>query len=378
MPTIQQNFVKVLGTGSFLPGNPVPFDDIDSYLGEITQAPAQVLRWLKRTKNIMKEILEIEYFHYAIDPQTKERNEDEITMSVKAANRALEAANMRAEDIEVITYGSPCALQMPSTSTRIQEALGIAKCADLQIHANCTSAYKALLTAHDMLRCGRYKNALVVSSTLNSPVFSAGYYNQEVVKVEDVLLRWFLCDGAGAVVLQACEENKNGLFLDATHIESLGGKKAPVMYNRMPAYFVDYRKVIQEGLHHVCQLAGNEIVDRVVDDNKVTIFTNGLQRMVQRYSVDLSKLRFFQLNMPTKHVVEVILGECNSILGIPKEKLYTRISKMGYPGPPAVFISLDALMREEKLNHDDVILSFVLEVSKLLVAGFSMSYKEEK
>lgn len=375
---MQENFIKVLGTGSFLPGQPVPFDEIDNYLGEITQAPPQALRWLKRTKNIMKEILEIEYFHYAIDPQTKERNEDEISMSVKAAQKALEAAHLRPEDIELITYGSPCALQMPSTSTRIQEALGIAKCAELHIHANCTSAYKALLTAHDMLRCGRYKNALVISSTLNSPVFSAGYYNQEIIKVEDMLLRWFLCDGAGALVLQACEDKKNGLFLEATHMESLGGKKEAVMYNRMPAYFVNYRKAYEEGLHHVCQLAGNEIVDRVVDDNKVTIFTNGLQRMIQRYGIDLEKLRFFQLNMPTKHIVEVILGECNAILGIPKEKLYTRISKMGYPGPPAVFISLDALVREEKLNHDDLILSFVLEVSKLLVAGFSMTYKEEK
>ena len=145
---VEENFVKVSGTGSFLPGDPIPFDEIEDYLGEITKAPQKVIRWIKRTKPVMKEMLDIDHVYYAIDPRTKERTEDHVTMSVKAARRALEAAHLKPEDVDLITFGSSFNQQIPPITTRIQEALGIEACAEMAIHSNCTSAYKALLVAH--------------------------------------------------------------------------------------------------------------------------------------------------------------------------------------------------------------------------------------
>ena len=89
----------------------------------------------------MKEILDIEYYHYALDPETREFIDDNITMSVKASKNALKIANIKAEDIELITYGSAHMDQMPTATARIQEQLGIEKCSEIGVHANCTSAY---------------------------------------------------------------------------------------------------------------------------------------------------------------------------------------------------------------------------------------------
>jgi 3-oxoacyl-[acyl-carrier-protein] synthase III len=61
-------------------------------------------------------------------------------------------------------------------------------------------------------------------------------------------------------------------------------------------------------------------------------------------------------------------------LGIHPETLYSKMSDMGYVGPPMVFICLDKIIREEKLQPDDLILSFVTEVSKFMQAGFSLRY----
>ena len=60
-------------------------------------------------------------------------------------------AGLDADDIELIVYGSAHQDQMPTASTRIQEMLGISECAEISVHANCTSAYKALAIAHDMI-----------------------------------------------------------------------------------------------------------------------------------------------------------------------------------------------------------------------------------
>ena len=216
---------RVSGTGAFLPGKPVPFDEIDRYLGEITDASPKVIKWMKRIKPLMREMLGIERYFYAIDPDTREFTEDNVTMAVKAARQALNMARLKSTDIELIVYGSAHMDQMPTPSVRIQEALGIEHCAELSLHANCTSAYKALLVAYDLIRNGRYRNALVLSSSVSSSELCAEYYNQQLIKKENVFLRWFLCDGAGGLVLESCDKNEKGLFVEHAYMESVGGKK---------------------------------------------------------------------------------------------------------------------------------------------------------
>ena len=97
--------------------------------------------------------------------------------------------------------------------------------------------------------------------------------------------------------------------------------------------------------------------------------------MIDKYALDLSALRFFQVNFPSKHIMELIMDECQS-LGIQRETLYTKMSSMGYIGPPMAFLCLDKIKKEEKLNHNDLILSFVTEVSKFMQAGYTIRYNE--
>ncbi|MEN8263458.1 MAG: 3-oxoacyl-ACP synthase [Nitrospirota bacterium] len=371
----EEKFVKVSGTGSFLPGKPIPFDIIEDYLGHITGASSKNLKWMKRTKSIMNEMLDIDYVYYAIDPETKEFSEDLITMSVKSATKALEAANVKPEDIDFITVGSPLMEQIPPITTRIQEALGIESCSEMAIHSNCTSAYKAFMAAYDMIRIGRYKKALVIASSMNSSMLRADFYNQALLTTEDIFLRWFLCDGSGAMVLEASDTKTDGLFIDNIYNESVGGKKPSAMHNGFPAHFVNLREAFDKGYHHVSQMFKLELTQNMQDENGNTLFTNGLARMVDKYDIDLSRVRFFNINMPAKHVVENILQECEATLGLSRDIVYTKISKMGYAGPPAAFIALDKIYREEKLNKGDLILSFVTEVSKFMQAGFTLSYQ---
>ena len=75
---------------------------------------------------------------------------------------------------------------MPTTSVRIQEALGIEVCDELSIHANCTSAYKALYLAHELIKGGRNQRALVLSSSLSSSELVAEYYNQPLAERESL------------------------------------------------------------------------------------------------------------------------------------------------------------------------------------------------
>ena len=112
------------GVGSFSPGEPVPFDRIEDVLGRIADAPPRIMKRIERLRRLMKDMLGIEYSHYAIDPDTREMTETNTSMAAKAARKALSAANTKAEDIELIVHaGILYDYLCPPTSVLIQEAL---------------------------------------------------------------------------------------------------------------------------------------------------------------------------------------------------------------------------------------------------------------
>lgn len=366
--------VKIIGTGSFLPGEAILPDQVDYYLGELTEAPEKIRKWQKRIRILMKEILEVEYYHFALDPKTRQFTEDNVTMSVKAAKNAIADAGINPGDIELIVYGSAHQDQMPTASVRIQESLGIERCGEVSVHANCTSAYKSLLLAHEMLMSGRYRNALVISSSMSSSELVAEYYNPLRVTKEELFLRYFLSDGAGAVVLQAEEERKpGGLYLEYSYMESTGGKKPSAMGNKRPAYWMNPKEEFEKGYHHLAQMFQNELRANFHESDG-SVFLNGLKRMLAIHPVDPLKIRFFQVNFPSKHISELVMDECAE-LGIDRGTLYSKMATMGYIGPPMTFLCLDQIRKEEKLNQGDIILSFVTEVSKFMQAGYIMNYE---
>jgi 3-oxoacyl-[acyl-carrier-protein] synthase III len=360
------------GTGSYLPGKAIPADEIGYYLGELTEAPEKIKKWQTRIRPLMKELLDIEYYHFAIDPETREYTDDNITMSVKAARKAIADAGLKPQDIDLIVYGSAHQDQMPTASVRIQEQLGIEQCGEISVHANCTSAYKAVLIAFDMIRNGRYRNAIVISSSTSSSELIAEYYNQPLVTKEDLFLRNFLSDGAAALVLEASEKKEKGLFVEQVYMESVGGNKPSAMGNRRPAFWMNPKKEFEKGYHHLAQMFQEELSENFHEKDG-SVFIKGLKRMIGKYNISLDTLRFFQVNFPSKHITELVMDECSS-LGIDRRTLYTKMSTMGYIGPPMALLCLDKIRKEENLSDGDQILSFVTEVSKFMQAGYLMRY----
>lgn len=371
-------FVKLVGTSTYLPGKKIKFDDINDYLGNLDNASTKIQKWIDKTQPTMKEMIGVDYCHYAFDSETRTFHDDCLSMSVKASEMALENAKLSPQDIDLIIYASAYSHNMPPISTLIQDRLGIKRCGELQIHANCTSVYKAIKMAQLLLASNEYKNALVVSSSIASSYFIPEFYNHEVVKKEDIFLRWYLCDGAGAFVLSATDNKKNGLFLENTYFESVGGGKESGMGNTYPYTCLNPLEIYKNGYHHIRQSYMSELSKNSVEENQKTIFFNYLIKMIKNNEIDISQLKHFVINMPSKAVRETIMYECVNNLNIPIDKFYSSIDHVGYAGPPAGLISIDNLLKEkaEDLKDGELIFSFVMEVSKYMVGGFTLRFFE--
>ena len=91
--------------------------------------------------------------------------------------------------------------------------------------------------------------------------------------------------------------------------------------------------------------------------------------MFAKYPVNPDHIKYFQVNFPSRHISELIMDECAD-LGITRKTLYSKMSTMGYIGPPMALLCLDKIRKEEQLYKGDIILSFVTEVSKFMQAGY--------
>lgn len=361
--------VFLTGLGSFSPGEPVPFDGIEDVLGKITDAPPKLMKRIERMRPLMKEMLGIEYSHYAMDPVTGESTETNTSMASKAARKALSAASTRAEDIDLVVYGGILYDYLcPPTSVLIQEELRIPYCAEIAVHSNCTAIYKALQIASDAIASGRYDTALVVTSQLSSPFLRADYFNQEVITEEQVILRWFLSDGAGALVLTSDKPDTPCLKVANTYLESVGVGIEPSMKMMIGVVHSNLKDIYASGAHHLTQ--DLKTVTKLAPE----LGTKGFAKMVQEENLDLSKVRCCFLNVPTKHLMDHAIEEGRKALGNPEIPFYTKLSTRGYPGAPAIVIALDGFLQENALNRGDQLLSFVTESSKWMHAGFVLEY----
>ncbi len=368
--------VCISGTGSFLPGDPIPNDRLDEILGPLDKAPDNVRSYVKNVASRMLASSGVEYRHFAIDPQTHKLTHTVASLAEEAARRALEVAGKRPEDVELLLLSAPnydCST--PPTSVLLQERLGIKQCAEMEIHSNCAGVGKCMQVAFDALRCGRYKNALVAYSQLSSVYLRDCYYNQSKINKKQASLRYILADGSGAALLQAVEPGTNHVQheLLGTYIESVGGgMPAGMTAGAGVADLVDSEHQILDiyefGSHHLDQdfSAVNRSAGRLLFD--------GLVRMTQALGIDPHKVDAIVASIPTKQLYEDNIDLFTEYFKISRDQARFRAGHTGYCGGTSLLLHFDEMVRSGEIKPGQTVLLDSVESSKWMTAGFAVRW----
>ena len=145
------------------------------------------------------------------------RAEDEVTsdLALRAAQRALHAAGIAAEQVDLIIVATTTPdMVFPSTACILQAKLGVTQGAAFDIQAVCTGFVYALSIADQFIRSGSVKCALVVGAETFTNLLDWNDRNTCVL----------FGDGAGAVVLQPASEPgiySTHLHADGRHVDIL-------------------------------------------------------------------------------------------------------------------------------------------------------------
>ncbi len=361
--------VELISTGVFLPGEPVPFDNLEDVLGKFDQAPPRVKKMEAKLRALAKDLIGIDQVYYAFDPKTGELTENNTTMATKAIREALRKAKMEPEEVDCILYGN-CVpdCQTPPTTTLIQEALEIETVAEIEFHSNCTCMSKMMQVALDAMRLGRYKNVVIAYSQLSSAYLNSAYYNQEKLGTENILLRWFLCDCASALILKARDKVESGIKLEYADTISIGGKKGRGMWFDLGTRNMNLPRTYAEGRHHL----GQDY--RAANDFGPACFYRSFEKIVADNNMKYSNVDHILATLPSKKLWEYGKTTFLEKYGVTPEKWYGNVSKTGYAGASSVIVALEQMLREGVFQPSETLVSIIFESSKWMIGGFVLKH----
>nr|MDQ3960365.1 ketoacyl-ACP synthase III [Pseudomonadota bacterium] len=272
-------YSRITGTGGYLPERVLTNADLERMV-DTTDG------WIVSRTGIRKR-------HIARDDETT------CDLAERAAHRAIEAAGIRVNDIDLIVLGTTTPdIVFPSTACLLQQRLDIHGCAAFDVQAVCTGFIYALAIADKFIRTEAAQCALVIGAETYS----------RIVDWTDRTTCVLFGDGAGAVVLQSSHEPgilSSHLHADGQYQELL---KVPGGLSYGP----------HQGSNAYVKMQGNEVfkiavntLSRIVDE---TLAANNLARSDMDWLVPhQANIRIIaatakKLDMPMSRVI-VTIGE---------------------------------------------------------------------
>ncbi len=234
-------YSKIIGTGGYLPAKILTNFDLEKIVDTSHD-------WIFSRSGITQR-------HIA------DEQESTSDLALYASRRALEAAGIRADEIDLIIVATTTPDQIfPSTACILQDKLGNKHAAAFDVQAVCSGFVYALNTADLFIRSGQVRNALVVGAEVLSRILD---WNDRTTCV-------LFGDGAGAVVLQCSDTPgilSSKLHADGSQREMLAAKgsirNGAVQNN--PFITMDGKGVFKFAVTVL-----SEVVEEVLAENKMT------------------------------------------------------------------------------------------------------------
>jgi 3-oxoacyl-[acyl-carrier-protein] synthase-3 len=258
-------------------------------------------------------------------------------MAAKAAEEALEMAGISASQLDLIVVGTVTPdRQFPSCACTLQYKIGASNAASMDVSAGCSGFIYALSVAHNAIRCGEVKYALVVGAEVLSSVTNWADRGTCVL----------LGDGAGAVVLARTTQETGIRSIQLKSDGSFGDLLYSVdEFARRPV------------LNIMSKSNGIKPYYLVMDGNK--LFKKAVQCLedIARATLEQAKVTIEELSLVVPHQANIrIINALAERLGVAMENVYVTIQKYGNTSSSSIPIAMDEARKQGLLAPLDKLL----------------------
>lgn len=290
--------VGVLGTGHYAPDNIVTNKDLEKIVDTTDE-------WIRSRTGIEER-------------RIAKDDEDSSDMAFMAAERALENANVKAEELDLIIVATVTPdTPFPSVSCMIQERLGATKAAAMDVGAACAGFMYGMITAQQFIKTNAYQKILIVGVDKLSKITDWTDRNTCVL----------LGDGAGAVVLGKVSEGK-GILSFELGADGTGGKE--LYQNEENHLVMNGREVFKFAVRQMPQSCVN-VIEKA-----------GLNKE------DVDYLVPHQANIR-------IMEAARQRLGIAEDRMAKTVQNYGNNSSASIPIALSESVNKGKIKDNDII-----------------------
>ena len=290
-------YSKIIGTGSYLPAKTLTNYDLEKMVDTSHD-------WIVTRSGIVER-------HFAAD------NELTSDLALQASRRAIEAAGIEADEIDLIIVATTSPdMPFPSTACILQDKLGIRNGgAAFDMQAVCGGFVFALNTADLYIKGGQAKTVLVVGAEVLSRMLD---WNDRTTCV-------LFGDGAGAVVLRASD--KPGIVASKLHSDGQHRN----MLKADPKVSMDGKAVFKFAVTVL-----SEVVEEVLEEQKMA-------------GTDIDWLVPHQANI---RIIEATAKK----LGLGMDNVVVTVANHGNTSAASIPLALDAAVRDGRIKAGQNIL----------------------
>jgi len=304
--------VKILGTGSYVPEKVLTNSDLEKMVDTSDQ-------WITERTGIKERRI--------ID-----KSQNLSDLAFEASKKALEKAKMQANQIDVIIVATVSGeMPLPATACTLQKKLGINAVA-FDISAACSGFMYGLSVAKSFIESGTYKTVLLVGGEVLTRITDWTDRNTCVL----------FGDGAGAMVLQASETEKDVL---SVHLGADGNYtnllNIPAGGTAMPTT----HETVDNKLQFI-KMAGKEVFKIAVV--KMAEAAQKALELAGKKDEDIALYIPHQANL---RIIEAV----GKRLGVDKGKVYVNVHKYGNMSSATTIIALDEAISSGAAKKGDII-----------------------
>lgn len=291
--------VGLLGTGHYVPSNVVTNKDLEKIVDTSDE-------WIRTRTGIEER-------------RIAEDDMETSDMAFYAAQDALEKANLKAEDLDMILVATVTPdTPFPSVACMLQDRLGAGKVAAMDVSAACSGFMYGVITAKQFIESNAYQNVLVVGVEKLSKITDWSDRNTCVL----------FGDGAGAAVVGPVSEGK-GILSFELGSDGSGGKE--LYQDKETDYlFMNGREVFKFAVRQMPESSVN-VVEKAG-------YNKG----------DVDYLIPHQANIR-------IMEAARERLGIAEDKMATSVKRYGNTSSASIPIALSEGVNSGKIKNNDLL-----------------------
>ncbi|MDD2362294.1 MAG: ketoacyl-ACP synthase III [Oscillospiraceae bacterium] len=250
-------------------------------------------------------------------------------LATKAGKRALEDANIKPEELDLIIVSTVTPDQFfPSTACIVQKHLGAANATAFDISAACSGLIYAMSAAEQYIKTGFYKNALIIAADALSKITDWQDRNTCVL----------FGDGAGAFVLSEVEEG--GILSIQMGSDGTGDKQLTC-----PAcFFTPEDEEKRNGKKHTTWMNGGEIFKYAVK-----IMPYALEKAMDKAGITAEQIDWFVPHQANLRIISVAARKFD----VDMDKFIVTLEKFGNTSASSIPIALDISIKSGKIKKGD-------------------------